>query len=206
MIAAALKADARAVDSEIVLGANVNASGRNGVTPLLFVMAKRNIKAFSILLEHGADPNYQVNESAEDINQGSSIMNLSAMADDSEFLREAVRHRGDANLVNIRRGDTPIFDAIEEGREENIRILIRAGADLNYQAGRIGMATPLLWAASSSRYDFVYILLVAGADHRIQNNAGRDLARIIKEDLARGSLSSAQKEWAKKASEYIRQH
>lgn len=49
--------DAGAVAAAIALGANANARGAHGVTPLLFAVATRRKGAAQELIRHGADPN-----------------------------------------------------------------------------------------------------------------------------------------------------
>jgi len=58
---------------------------------------------------------------------------------------------------------------------ENVDLLIKAGADVNHQDNRGNC--PLYYTAMYVRdFTLVLRLLAAGADHRIANNDGQDLA------------------------------
>ena len=49
--------DLAKIDRQIAAGADVNANGKDGMTPLLWAFADNKLERFSKLLEHGADPN-----------------------------------------------------------------------------------------------------------------------------------------------------
>lgn len=57
---------------------------------------------------------------------------------------------------------------------KNLDLLIKAGADVNHQ-DNFGNS-PMIYAASFGRSSIVLRLLEAGADYRIRNNDGDDLA------------------------------
>lgn len=153
-------------------GADVNARGRDGVTPAFWAITHRSKRGLTFLLERGADPNVQY---APD---GNSAMSASAMAADSWYLREIVGHGGNVNLLNPINRHSPIFDAIMGLRDENVQILIAAHADLN--ALDIRGNTPAMVAAGLWRYDWVYQLLIAGADPTIRRPAGTTLLTLVR--------------------------
>ena len=64
-------------------GVDVNARGKDGVTPLLWALAQGGKPGFKYLLEHGANPNLQAE-------RGDSAMLLGAMHEDPEYLAEPV--------------------------------------------------------------------------------------------------------------------
>jgi ankyrin repeat protein len=157
--------------SELVAGgANPNARGYHGITPLIYAMSGISLKGFRRLLELGADPNLQMEN-------GDSVMTLSAERRDPEALKLALAFGGNPNLRRSFKpvhyldfSPTPLFVTLHYNRLENARILIKAGADVNGRTFDGG--TALMEAAIQDRYDMMYVLLEAGADPRARNNNG----------------------------------
>ena len=143
-------------------GIDVNAVGRGKITPLLCAFSTSNKAGYTRLLELGASPNIQTND-------GLGIMYFaSAAADDSEWIELALRFGGDPNFVYARSRShpksTPIFSAINRHHVRAVELLIEAGVDLTHKNddGQTAMGFALI----NHRYDIVYLLLRAGADHR----------------------------------------
>lgn len=156
------------------------------------------------LMELGADPNIQV--SAEEPGSGKrygppanlfggdyrglSVTHLSAVVygpSDFTFLPTVMAHGGSTDLVFDARGVTPIFFACagslyfpdQEGirrrpSPENLALLIEKGANLEFRAPE-GF-TPILAAARSSDFMAVLMLIHAGADFKLRNQNGQDVA------------------------------
>lgn len=175
LVRAIERGDLDEIDRLVTEGADVNATGtkldmRVAVplaSPLMVAMRANRPEAFERLLERGANPNQQVG--------GVSPLSLAAKWSASmEFLKLALEHGGDPNLVNPNDGETPIFNAIGYRCDKNVELLIEAGADLNHQGNSGG--TPMIRAAGMNRFDIAYRLLEAGADYRPKSKAGNDLA------------------------------
>jgi ankyrin repeat protein len=152
-------------------GAEVNARGKDGMTPLFWALIQGNKEGFKYLLEHGANPNLQDA-------QGTSVMSVSAALKDSVFLAVALKNGGNPNLVGQKSAKTPIFSSIENMTWDNLQLLIGAGANLDFK-DRTG-STPLMRAAGINQYQIVYIMLKAGADPTIKNNWGYTILFPIK--------------------------
>ena len=105
-------------------GANVNASGDEGITLLMWAMAKGNKEAFLTLLEVGANSDIQPSD-------WYSPIALAAKHSDPYFLREIVSHGGDINLIDKTTGQTPIFEAIGSLNRVTFDLLVAVGAKLN---------------------------------------------------------------------------
>jgi len=172
LIDAAGAADIRKLERLVAQGADVNARGRDGMTPALWALAHQSKNGLAFLLEHGADPNKQLTS------DGSSAMSLSAAAADSWYLREIIDHGGNVNLWNPVRCQTPIFDAMGALRDENVRLLIASHANLN-ALDKVGF-TPAIGAAVQWRFDWVYVLLQAGADPAMQTPGGATLLTFVR--------------------------
>lgn len=177
---AAGSGDIKEIDRLISAGTDVNVRGKDGMTPLLWAMWAKSKPGFRHLLERGADPNLQVTGGR---GKGSSVTSLSALAaNDSEWLELVLKHGANPNLVNPEGASacmstTPIFDAVLSRRQKNLELLIKAGANLNFQDACGN--TPAMLAATLNLFDTVYKLLDAGADYRLADKAGYDLADCV---------------------------
>lgn len=166
VLARAIEAeDIPAIDRAVAEGADVNAIGKDEMTPLAWAFAKQKKESFRRLLEKGADPNFKTKKAAWN-NDGQSVMQFSAMASDSDYLRLSLKHGGNPNAPDLLPGRTIIYTAIRNRRPENIRILARSGANLNFQDA--SGATPAMMAKNDSQFDLVYLLMELGADMKIR--------------------------------------
>jgi ankyrin repeat protein len=162
---AASDGDTAGVGRLIANGVGVNSRGKGGVTPLNWALARQSKDGVLCLLQHGANPNLQMDD-------GTSAVSYAAMHEDIWYLKTVLEHGGDPNLENKIRSFTPICYSITSSdvakpRLEQVKLLIRAGANLNWQ-DRNG-ETPLSVAADANRYDMVYLMLEAGADPTIKS-------------------------------------
>ena len=157
-------ADSERIRKLVADGVDVNARGKDDVTPLIWCVGENNKAAFEQLLTAGADSSRPYRW------YGSIFFFLASSRRDADWLSTCLRHGADPNLV--RQGDkrTPIYGAIGSRRKENLDVLIEAGADLNYQDA--SGATPLVYAASLNWFDSVYYLLQAGANYKLKTNPG----------------------------------
>jgi uncharacterized protein len=171
----------------IAAGANVNATGKGNMTPLLWAFPERRLERFSCLLEHGADPNVRVTSSFElqgrplhphprsplvgvgmdnGCRPGQSVTSLAARSPDREYLRLVLEHGGDPNFTESETGMTPLhiaMDSYYRNDRERATMLIDQGADLNVFAPR-RQGAPMMIALRNMRYSTVLQLLKAGAD------------------------------------------
>jgi len=144
----------------VAAGADVNAQGIEGMTALLWALTRLSKNGVAWLLQHHADPNVIF---ARD---GKSATSFAAGLEDQWFLIEVLAHGGDVNIRNPMNGRTPLGEAMASGRDDNARLIIAAGADLNTVDSR-GM-TPLIEGAANQKYELVHEMLMAGADPKVQ--------------------------------------
>jgi ankyrin repeat protein len=157
-------------------GADLDAPNLQGLTPLLVALEIDQLEIFETLLEKGASPN-------KIVLNGVSVMNEAAGRQDDIWLRKALAHRGDPNLVNDGNhhapGSTPIFYAIDYGAVECAKALIDARAEVNWATENGDI--PLIEAAQSGEFDIVLLLLEAGADFRKKTPNGNTFIAEMKD-------------------------
>lgn len=160
-------------------GGDVNALGKKHMHPLYWAMGKRSLEGFEFLLKNGSDPGLaRLGEG------GMTLYRVAAGANDVRFLRLLLKNGMDANQSIEFAGNTVLYDAIRSGRMENVEILVEDGANLDHQndSGK----TPMLSAASFKNYHMVYYFLKQGADPKIENMWGYDLAGVVDRYRDRG--------------------
>ena len=171
------KGDLKKIDELLDSGVDVNAQGKDDITPLGWALMIKNKAAFRRLLERGADPNQKI------LKFGTGALTVTDIVardeTDSQWLELVLKHGGDPNVATTDDRDTPIvsviyYCSIGPGKDKNLELLIKAGADLNHQD--VEGWTPLMRAMMHNAYDIAYRFLQAGADYRIKDNQGRDLA------------------------------
>lgn len=154
----------------------VNQSGEKGVTPVLQALRHSRKSLYERLLKMGGDPNLWDE-------QGNTAVHEAAAAEDPDWLRIALLHRGDPNNLGYFDGSggrmPPLFTAIGSDRKENVSQLTKNGANVNYstQHGQ----TPLLQAVQAGSYEIAAELLEVGADPFLPNKSGDTAAKWMAE-------------------------
>lgn len=167
--------DIKAIDRLVAEGADVNAEGRHGWTPLhwsLFAgyeLVER--ESFASLLAHGADPNQTLNLKDNPWARrydGDCITSIVAGVSEPALLTTTLRYGGDPNYANPRSGKTPLISAQEFGIPENTKRLLEAGAEVDHRdrCGRTALAYGI------SAFDCALLLLRADADWQSADNRG----------------------------------
>ena len=150
--------DLSGIDLAIERGANINAVGEAGQTPLHWSLLKVGIavKTVQHLLERGADPNAPMSN-------GQSPLFLTAGSNRPDLLELFLQNRGNPNVVS-KNHRTPLMDAIASQYEVDVRLLLKYGVDPNF--GRACAAT-----AANARFDFTVLLLQAGLNQDLRHCA-----------------------------------
>ncbi|MFA6527828.1 MAG: ankyrin repeat domain-containing protein [Candidatus Babeliales bacterium] len=155
-------------------GADVNAKGRNGNTPLNDALDLRDEGLARAIVDKGADVN------AKD-RYGDMPLHRALDLGDEELARAIINKGADVNAKD-KIGNTPLHCAIAFNREKLARAIINKGADLDAENKR--SETPLDTAKKFGREDLGWALF------NIKNN----LARFNEEEQARRTLIFRQQE------------
>ncbi|MEN1958331.1 ankyrin repeat domain-containing protein [Luteimonas sp. MJ204] len=147
----------------LAAGANPNSVDDQGQPLLQWVMKQGDRGAFRLLLALGADP-------ALGNADGRTALHLAAMGKTQGWLEVLLEHGMSPDTPNTTTGATPLFDALRAGSEDNIALLLRAGARLDV-ADRNG-TTPLHQAALVKDSGAVLRFLEGGADPRAADRTG----------------------------------
>ncbi|RJF54360.1 ankyrin repeat domain-containing protein [Serratia inhibens] len=102
--------------------------------------------------------------------EGNSVLHTAATVQDPQYLRLLLAHGVPVNLRNAVTDATPLSAAVLAGREEQLRLLLAAGADTTL-SDRLG-DSPLHVAAKINAPQLVLMLLQAGADGKARNRQG----------------------------------
>ena len=160
LVEAACHGDIPKIDALVTQGANVNATGYEDTSVLAWTMQCRNYKGIERLLDLGANPNYKMDG-------GDSPTWLAAGSSDHHFLPLMLEHGGNPNIWSG--ADSALMIAIEQGRDENINLLIKAGVDLNAH-NAVGFSAADA-ALAIGRLDYVCKLLENGYSFQLQQLA-----------------------------------
>ena len=159
----------KVVQSLLRHGADVNAPGLWGRTPLLFASECGCLEAVRWLLEHDADVN------AKDAHDDWTSLHLAARTGHFEVFRTLLEHNADANAQDDCK-HTPLHLASIHGRVGIVRLLLNHGADP--MARDKHLETSLHKASSTGNVDIARLLLEHGADVNAVNKWRRTAYQI----------------------------
>ena len=167
LVEASNSGDINAMQRALDQGADPNAVGKDGMTPLFWsVTMNANLEAFRYMLAHGGDPNLVVVDEGK---PGVSTVYLLYQAyknPDPAFIEVALETGANPDTL-VHEESTLLFERMADEYIEQIRTLIAYGADVNFR-GKFGI-TPLLRAVYGQEYLTALALVEAGADPELGN-------------------------------------
>ncbi|GKW09560.1 ankyrin repeat domain-containing protein [Pectobacterium carotovorum] len=188
------KGDESAARHQLSQGVNLNIHGKEGVTPLLWLIYETKDKnAVTLALKLGVDPNYKDGF-------GDSAVNSVAGAKDPDWLRIILDAGGDPNAIG-RRGQPAIFGAIGEERWADIKLLVERGADVNLTDEQ--KTNSAHYAAYLNQYEIAYWLIEQGANINTYSATGASLAWSVEDSLSIMSPKSPHYPWALKVKQLL---
>lgn len=178
LITAAIKGDSAEVGRLVKQGASVNAIAADGATPLMWASHTDSLVGMKLLLDVGANPNLRVPQL-----KGFAIIEGAAGGSSPEQLVLLLAHGGDPNLPVSPRvaGGSLLGVAATQGQLENVKLLVKAGADVNFHTDQ-NFDSPISEAIGSGSYDIVLYLLEHGYTYRLDEVAGGTQSRQVSAD------------------------
>ncbi|MBO3273848.1 ankyrin repeat domain-containing protein [Pseudomonas schmalbachii] len=173
MVEAASNGDFKEVDAQIKAGANVNAVGKEGITPLIWQVYLRNVRATEKLLQEGANPNYR------DEKHHASALYLAVDAGRVDLLDILLRYKGDPNLLGPQ-GDSLLHKAVMSFCRDCVELLVERGADVNI--ARADGDTPANVAVGMAEFDLIVYFLEHGLHDNLQDLAFDLQSRVVPPD------------------------
>lgn len=188
--------DTARVHALVAEGADPNAHGEHGVTPLEWALLQQNPDGLGALLDAGARPE-------QPGIGGATVLHMAAMANDPTYLRILLDHGADPNAPHGVTGASPLAAALMNARGDAFDLLLAHHADPD-RADRLGN-TPLHVAAQVHKSAAVLRLLEAGANPALRNRHG-DTFQAYFNVLPAGGLNPAAKAQHEQVKQWLRDH
>ena len=173
----------------VAAGVDPNARGDQGVTPLLWATRIGNTAGMAALMRPGADPML-----ADDRTRTP----LKMAVDDYEGttqLEALIANGASVNSVIPNRDESLLMRATKFGHPEQVRFLIQAGADVNWQDS-VGN-TALIKSAEPWAMQCALLLLEAGADPLHRKHGGSSFVDFLAMDRPDTLTEAAQEDRAR---------
>jgi ankyrin repeat protein len=136
------------------------------------------------------DSSQQSAESQTTVSVPKVDLHSAVVTGDLEVIRQHIKAGSDINVLEPSRASTPLITAAALGKTEAAKLLINAGADLNYK--NVDGSTALHTAAAFGKTEIAKILINAGINLNSQNNEGATAlhvaAFLCREDIVAALL------------------
>ncbi|UJR53775.1 ankyrin repeat domain-containing protein [Dickeya zeae] len=189
------KGDETEARRQLAQGLNLNIHGKEGITPLLWLVMEKNKSATQLALKLGADPNFRAGN-------GNNAVNMVAGAKSPEWLKMMLDAGGDPNSMDANKSPV-LFSAINESRWDEIKLLVERGADLNLEDAQ--KRNSALYAAYINEYETVYWLIEHGAKVDTYSATGGSLAWRVHDSLSIVANNSPNYSWLLKVKQQLQQ-
>ena len=150
------RGDLDTVSRLIRAGADVHVTNRYGIPPIWLAAEEGHGAIVELFLRAGADPNTSRGDSRE------SVTMIAARAGRVDVIQRLVAHEADVTVKDGVRDQTALMWAAAEGHPEAVRVLARAGADLEARSST--EMTALMFAIRAGDIPATGVLLDEGAD------------------------------------------
>jgi ankyrin repeat protein len=152
--------DVATAQTLLAQGADPNAAGKFGNTPLHAAVMKESAELVTLLLANRADPNHVDGESFGPLSAGAMTGNATILA----LLLDAGASPDVLHPDDLSRRMTPLAWAANRDNTAAAKLLISHGANVNAQCARL--CTPLMYADTPAMAE---LLLANGADPNIRD-------------------------------------
>jgi ankyrin repeat protein len=166
-------------------GANPNAGGPDGTTPIMFAAANDDVELVRALIRAKANVNAR--------NQfGTTALTEAAIIGSAPIIDALLKAGADPNTKNPE-GETPLMAVARSGKVDAASRLLEAGADVN-ATEQFGGQTALMWAAAQSQPEMVKLLASKGADLNARSVVRQWERKVITEprpkDMSKGGFTA----------------
>lgn len=149
------------VTEALKAGMDPNVAGNEGTRPLFFIFPASTADVTRALLAAGADANTRMSDS-------NTPLYFSVRMENAEFTRALLDWKADPN-ARVEHDKPIMHEAVRSGQPEQIKLLVRAGADINFVWGA---GTPLYASIASMGWKVAATLLDLGADAQWRSPGG----------------------------------
>jgi len=165
-------------------GTNVNATGADGSTAIMYAAANDDLELVRALIKAGANVKLQ--------NQfGTSALTEAAIIGSTPVIEALLKAGADPNFKNPN-GETPLMAAARSGRIDAAKALLAAGADINAKETWGGQSA-IMWASAQCQADMVKFLASKDASLNDHGKVNQWERKIIAEprpkDLNKGGFT-----------------
>src|SRR5579863_8402770 len=185
-LAAAESGDhATAIRLATTRGANVNATGADGSTAIMYAAANGDLELVRALIKAGANVKLA--------NQlGTSAITEAAIIGNAPIVDALIKAGADPNFRTTD-GETPLMEAARSGHMEAAKVLLAAKADVNAKENWGGQSA-IMWAAALSQPDMVKFLASKDANLNDHGKINQWERKIIQEprpkDMNKGGFTA----------------
>jgi len=155
LVDAAENGDRTAALRLLAKGADPNAPGPDGTTPIMWAAANGDLELVRALVKAGAKVDAQNRF-------GAFALSEAATAGSAPIIDALLKAGANPNKANPE-GETSLMAAARSGRLDAAKLLVEAGADINTKES-FGEQSALMWAAAQSQAEMVKFLVSKGAD------------------------------------------
>jgi ankyrin repeat protein len=165
-------------------GTNVNATGADGSTAIMYAAANGDLELVRALIKAGANVKLKSQF-------GTSAITEAAIIGSAPIVDALLKAGADPNFKTPN-GETPLMAAARSGKVDAAKALLDAGADINAKE-TWGEQSALMWAAAQSQADMVKFLASKGANLDDHGKINQWERKIIQEprpkDMNKGGFT-----------------
>ena len=185
LLDAAERGDRAAAMRLLATGADPNAPGPDGTTPVMWAASNDDLALVRALVKAGANVTLK--------NQfGTSALTEAAIIGSAPVIDALLKAGADPNTRNPE-GETPLMAVARSGKVDAARLLLEAHADVNAREGWGGQSA-LMWAAAQGQAEMVKLLASQGADVNARGVIRQWERKVITEprpkDMNKGGFTS----------------